>query len=83
MMGRKKIIKIPKAVKITCPNCGKKTMMSMPKENIYFFSCKKCKQKATVPQSQCCILCAYGNSRCYPELLRLARRKKLEVRNIK
>jgi len=79
-MGRKKIIKIPKSVKIKCPKCGKNNMITMPKNNIYFFECRKCKNKAETPQSQCCILCAYGNSPCYPELMRMAQRKGLEVR---
>jgi len=82
-MGRKKIIKIPKSVKIKCPKCGKNNLIAMPKNNIYFFECRKCKHKAETPQSQCCILCAYGNSPCYPELMRTAQRKGLEVRHIK
>ncbi|MEM2956483.1 MAG: GDCCVxC domain-containing (seleno)protein [Candidatus Pacearchaeota archaeon] len=82
-MGRKRIIKIPKSVKIKCPHCGKKNLIKMPKENIYFFECKKCKNKIETPQSQCCILCAYSNSRCYNELIRTAQRNELEVRQIK
>jgi len=79
-MGKKRVLKIPKSVKVKCPKCGKNTLMEMPKENIYFFECKKCKNKAYTPQSQCCVLCAYGNSPCAPHLQREAIRRKLEVK---
>jgi len=79
-MGKKRIIHIPKSAKIKCPNCGKNTLIKMAKENIYFFECKKCKNKAETPQSQCCVLCAYGNTPCMPHLLREALRRGLEVR---
>ena len=58
-----------------------KILMDMPKENIYFFECKKCKNKAETPQSQCCILCAYSNSPCAPHLKREALRRGLEIRH--
>jgi len=80
-MGRKKTtIRIPKNAKIKCPNCGKNTLIKMPKEALFHFKCKKCKKEIEVPQSQCCMLCAYGNTPCMPELLRTAQRKGLEIK---
>jgi hypothetical protein len=79
-MGKKKIQKIPKSIKIKCPNCGKNNLIAMPKECIYFLDCKKCKKKIETPQMQCCIVCTYSKSQCVPNLLREAHRKNLEVR---
>ena len=79
-MAKKRIQKIPSSVKIKCPHCGKKNMIAMPKENIYFFDCKKCKKKLETPPMKCCIVCAYSASQCLPNLLREAHRKHLEIR---
>jgi len=80
-MGRKKILKIPNSAKLKCPHCGKISRIKMEKECIYSFKCKKCKKELEVPESRCCILCAYSDTQCYPNLLREAQRKNLEVRN--
>jgi Zn ribbon nucleic-acid-binding protein len=80
-MGRKqKIQKIPKSVKIKCPNCGKNNQIEMSKECIYFLDCKKCKHKMETPKMKCCIVCSYSNTQCVPNLLREASRRNLEVR---
>jgi len=79
-MGRKKIIRIPKSAVIKCPNCGKNSRVEMPSSCLFHFKCKKCKHDAGIPQSQCCILCAYGNTECALSLTRKALRKGLEVK---
>ena len=81
-MGRKRVVRIPKSAVIKCPKCGKNSRLKMPDESLYYFECKKCKNKLDVPQSQCCMLCAYGNTECAPVLKRQASSKNLEIRKL-
>ncbi len=79
---RKKIQKISKTVTIKCPNCSDSFRIKNPKECLYSIECKKCDQKIEAPRMKCCIVCAYADTQCIPNLLREASRKGLEVRGL-
>jgi len=81
-MGRKKVIRIPKTATIKCPLCGARSRIRVEHDKqIYFFECKKCKQRIETPQMRCCIICAFSNKKCVPSLTAEARQKGLEIRN--
>jgi Zn ribbon nucleic-acid-binding protein len=81
-MGRKRIIKIPKTAAIKCPLCGEKSRIAVPREGtVYFFECKKCKQRVETPPMRCCIICAFSTKKCISSLLAEARQKGLEIRD--
>jgi len=70
-MGRKRKLKIPKSAMIKCPSCGKRSRIKISEnESVYFYECKKCKNKLNTPASQCCIICAYTDKKCPPALRR-------------
>lgn len=80
-MGRKKVIKIPTSAKITCPNCNKNTIIKVERDSSpQFFECKKCKQKASIPITKCCVICAFSNKNCVHSLLLEAHNKGLLVK---
>jgi len=79
-MVKRKFI-IPKTVTLKCPFCEKKSRIAMPKESFYAFECKKCKKKLEVPQSRCCLICAYSDKKCTPQLIREAMVKGLELKS--
>ena len=65
-MARKKSVqKIPKSVMLKCPLCSKKTRALVSKDYCpQSFNCPKCKQIVKNPLATCCIICAFGNSKC-------------------
>ena len=80
-MGKKRVVKLPKSVKIKCPNCLQGFRLDVPeKDTFQTIDCPKCQQKITTPMTQCCIVCAYSDKKCPSSLLIEARYKGLEIR---
>jgi len=80
-MARKKYIKIPKVVAITCGHCGERTRRTAPENGSPpYFDCSKCGQRMTTPLSACCIICAYTKKKCPASLIMEAKIKGLEIR---
>ncbi|NOQ16623.1 MAG: hypothetical protein GQ581_06150 [Methyloprofundus sp.] len=50
---------------ITCPECGKKEIESMPTDACqWFYECKYCGVLLKPLQGDCCVFCSYGNIPC-------------------
>ncbi len=79
-MGRKRIIKIPKSVKIKCPECGKNNSVKFAKEGVFKLECRGCGKMIETPIMQCCLICAFSGKKCYSQLMLEAKQKNLEVR---
>jgi len=49
---------------ITCPKCGHKQKMGIPKQIcIAFYKCEGC-NKIIKAEKSCCVFCDYGDRRC-------------------
>lgn len=82
-MAKQRIIKIPKIVSITCPNCKKICKRKVPDDQSspQVFDCDKCNTQTRTPITSCCIICAFTNKKCPYSLKQKAKRKGLEIRN--
>ena len=50
---------------ITCPKCGHKEMETMPTDVCLIkYNCKKCNVSLFPKDSDCCVFCSYGTSKC-------------------
>ncbi|MBM3232631.1 hypothetical protein FJZ18_00490 [Candidatus Pacearchaeota archaeon] len=78
---KKKYMKIPKVVFISCSNCGKRCKRRVPEDfSPGFFDCDNCSNRMNTPVSSCCIICAYTGKKCAPTLIMEAKIKGLEIR---
>ncbi len=72
-MPRKRKLKIPKSAMVKCPKCSKRSRVKVLENDcLYSHECKnkKCSHKFETPTAQCCIICAYSNKQCGPQLKR-------------
>ena len=50
---------------ITCPECGKKEIETMPTDACqWFYECKYCSALLKPLQGDCCVFCSYGSVPC-------------------
>jgi len=68
-MAKKKFLKIPKRIDIKCPNCDYIMRLEVREDNlINSVECKNCKNIIKTPVTQCCIICAFSDKKCPPNL---------------
>jgi hypothetical protein len=59
-MGQK-MAEIIAESELTCPECGHKSMETMPADNCqFFYECKGCGTLLKPLQGDCCVYCSYG-----------------------
>lgn len=52
---------------LTCPECGYKSMETMPVDNCQiYYECKGCGALLKPLQGDCCVFCSYGTVLCPP-----------------
>jgi hypothetical protein len=52
---------------ITCPNCGRAAVETMPVDACqFFYDCKSCGMRLKPKAGDCCVYCSYGSVRCPP-----------------
>lgn len=52
---------------ITCPNCGHRSLETMPADACqYFYDCKGCGALLKPKAGDCCVYCSYGDVPCPP-----------------
>ncbi len=52
---------------ITCPNCNRTSMETMPTEAcLFFYDCPHCSARLKPKAGDCCVFCSYGNVHCPP-----------------
>ena len=50
---------------ITCPQCGKVKLETMPTESCqFFYECSSCGVVLRPKQGHCCVFCSYGSVLC-------------------
>ncbi len=80
-MSRKKIIKIPKIIDISCRNCNKKCKRAVGSNDCpQYFDCDGCEQRMQTPINACCIICAFTDKKCPATSTMEAKVKGLEIR---
>lgn len=80
-MARKKILRIPKLVTLTCLQCGKKSKRNVPEDaSPQYFDCDGCGQRTQTPVTACCMICAFTGKKCAPALRMEAKMNGLEIR---
>lgn len=53
--------------KITCPECGSRSLDQMPANaSVYFYHCLRCNAIFKPKHGDCCVYCSYGTMRCPP-----------------
>lgn len=64
-MGKKRIQKIPKTVKLKCPLCLQITQINLEKtDKLSSYICNKCENEIKTPMMRCCVVCAFSNKKC-------------------
>ncbi|MEX1109067.1 MAG: GDCCVxC domain-containing (seleno)protein [Dongiaceae bacterium] len=52
---------------ITCPECGHRTLETMPADACqYFYDCTKCGALLKPKPGDCCVFCSYADTPCPP-----------------
>lgn len=52
---------------ITCPECGFKSVETMPTDACqWFYECKNCHKVLRPKEGDCCVFCSYGTVACPP-----------------
>ncbi|MCK5359095.1 MAG: hypothetical protein KAJ95_00630 [Gammaproteobacteria bacterium] len=52
---------------LTCPQCGHKSIETMPTDNcLYYYDCQGCGTLLKPTQGDCCVFCSYGTVPCPP-----------------
>ncbi|MGO8976012.1 MAG: GDCCVxC domain-containing (seleno)protein [Steroidobacteraceae bacterium] len=52
---------------LTCPQCGAKTIETMPTDAcIVFYECANCHVLLRPKPGECCVFCSYGSVKCPP-----------------
>ena len=50
---------------LTCPECGYKSIETMPTDNCqFYYECKGCGALLKPLQGNCCVFCSYGTVPC-------------------
>ncbi len=51
--------------RITCPECGEKSVETMPEHHfVIFYECKSCGAILKPVKGDCCVFCSYGTVPC-------------------
>jgi len=78
---RKKIIKLPKIVKLKCPACSGVSSAKVSIENCpQSFKCEKCGVEVRNPIASCCVICVFSSKKCPRTLYMSGKVKGLEIR---
>jgi hypothetical protein len=52
---------------ITCPNCGTRSIETMPTDAcVFFHDCSACGSRLKPKAGDCCVFCSYGSVPCPP-----------------
>ncbi|NND82111.1 MAG: hypothetical protein HKN50_06765 [Gammaproteobacteria bacterium] len=52
---------------ITCPECGHRSLETMPTDAcIWFYECRGCTALLRPLSGDCCVFCSYGDVACPP-----------------
>ncbi len=52
---------------LSCPECGHKSMETMPTDTCqFYYECKGCGALLKPLQGDCCVFCSYGTVPCPP-----------------
>jgi hypothetical protein len=50
---------------LTCPQCGKSSVETMPSDAcLFFWNCPACGKRLRPKPGDCCVFCSYGSVRC-------------------
>ncbi len=51
--------------KLTCPQCGHKQEMKIPKDKcLPFYECHGCGKIISAKRGSCCVICDYSGEKC-------------------